>query len=307
MKQIILLLLIAQSIIGYSQQINKIRIKEILSTLASDDMKGRLIGSPENENAAKYIAKQFKKNNLDYCVGNSYLVPFKFNGSIVYNVCGIKKGKTDKFLAFSAHFDHLGFSNNTDDDNIFNGADDDASGVTVVISLSDYFKNRETDFSHIYMAFNGEEIGLLGSYTLANRTDFDEINKNISSLFNFEMMGLVSRYGENSVYMTGDDVSDLYELINKFAKKGLKIYPDPYKEENLFYRSDNVSYVKKGIISHSFSTVNMESATHYHKVNDDIDIIDFNNLSNLINSFAKTFETLNPKNFQPKYNDNLNK
>ena len=54
-------------------------------------MKGREIGTQENENAANYIAKLFIENNLDYCTGKSYLVPFDYNGKTVYNVCGIKK------------------------------------------------------------------------------------------------------------------------------------------------------------------------------------------------------------------------
>lgn len=303
MRKLIFTLFISCSLIGYSQNIKENRIKEVLSTLASDEMKGRLIGTPENEAAANYIAEQFKANNLDYCVGDSYLVPFEFKGKTVYNVCGIKKGKSDKYLAFSGHFDHLGIGRSKDGDNIYNGADDDASGVTVVITLSDYFKDKETDFSHLYIAFNGEEMGLLGSDAIANNEGLENVTKNIQTLFNFEMLGLVSAYGENVVYMTGDEYSNLIELINEFAENGLEVYPDPYKGEGLFYRSDNVNYVNRGVVAHSFSTVDMSTQKHYHRVNDDVNVIDFKNMYKLINSFAKTIEKLNSANFNPEYND----
>jgi hypothetical protein len=67
--------------------------KNCFSTLASDEMKGREIGTQENENAANYIATLFKENNLEYCTGNSYLIPFEYKGKTAYNVCGVKKGK----------------------------------------------------------------------------------------------------------------------------------------------------------------------------------------------------------------------
>ncbi len=106
--------------------------------------------------------------------------------------------------------------------------------------------------------------------------------------------------------MTGDSFSDLDELFNKSAANGLKINADPYAREQLFYRSDNVSFVKKKIIAHSFSTVDMSKATHYHHENDDINIVDFDNMTQIINNFGKTLEKLNPHNFSPKYNDQVN-
>ncbi|KAF5305967.1 hypothetical protein FQR65_LT18641 [Abscondita terminalis] len=112
----------------FSQEIKEARIKEIVSTLASDEMKGRKFGTEENLKAAQYIAEQFKQNKLDYCYGDSYLVPFTYkDGKTYYNVCGVKKGTEDSYIAFGAHFDHIGEAKEGED-KIFNGADDDASG-----------------------------------------------------------------------------------------------------------------------------------------------------------------------------------
>lgn len=302
MKTFLSSLLLLVSSLLFSQKVSQENITDILSTLASDKMKGREIGTPENDSAAVYIAEKFKENNLDFCIGDSYLIPFKYKGKTVYNVCGLKKGKSEKTLAYSAHFDHLGYTNKSGD-NIYNGADDDASGVTAVIALAEYFKNETPEFSMLFMGFNGEEKGMKGSTAISNNQDLENVYKNITALFNFEMIATKSQFGENALFMTGDEFSDLEDLFNKNAVRSLKIYPDPYKDEHLFYRSDNVNFVKKKIIAHSFSTVDMTTANYYHQVNDDLTIVDFKNLTEIINNFGLTIEKLNPKNFEPKYND----
>lgn len=303
MNKFLLLLILGTSSLLFSQEVGTERLTEVLSHLASDAMKGRDIGTPENDSAAVYIAKQFADNQLSYCVGDSYLIPFEYKGKIVYNVCGIKKGNSEKTLAFSAHFDHIGTSENTED-KVFNGADDNASGVTAIIGLADYFKIKKPDFSLMYLAFNGEEKGMKGSKAIVEIPSLQK--QNIAALFNFEMIATVSQFGPNSLYMTGDEFSDLDELFNAQAVNNLKIEPDPYKTQQLFYRSDNVSFVKKKIIAHSFSTVDMTKAKHYHQLNDDLEIVDFDNLTQIINNFGKTIEKLTPKNFAPKYTDKVN-
>lgn len=304
MKKSSVIFLLLLPLVVFSQDISKERIVNIVSTLASDEMKGRKFGTQENDRAAEYIASEFKKNSLDYCFGDSYLIPFEYKGKKGYNVCAIKKGKSQQSLAYSAHFDHIG-TNNKEGDNIYNGADDDASGVATVIGLADYFKDKKTDFSMVFMAFNAEEIGLVGSKALSENQNLNPVFNNIKALFNFEMLATESQFGKNAVFMTGDEFSDFDELINANAVNGLKVYPDPYVGQQLFYRSDNVNFVKKKIIAHSISTVDMNKATHYHAVNDDINIVDADNLTNIINNFTKTIEKLNTKNFQPKYNDKV--
>ncbi len=305
MKKLTYLILTFFSATSFAQEVTQDRVKSVISTLASDEMKGREIGTPENENAANYIAKLFKENNLEYCTGDSYLVPFDYKGKTVYNVCGIKKGKSEKTVGFSGHFDHIGVSKRVGEDTIYNGADDDASGITTLVGISDYFKNQKPEFSMVFMAFNGEEKGMLGSTAIAADKNLDKIYTNLSALFNFEMLATESEFGKNAVFITGDEFSDLDELMNSHSENGLKIHPDPYASEQLFYRSDNVSFVKKKIIAHSISTADMSKIKHYHQVNDDISVVDFENLTQIINSFGKTLEKLTPKNFNPKYNDKV--
>jgi len=304
MKNLSVAVLSLFSFFSLAQEVSQETVKKVISTLASDEMKGRLIGTPENEQAANYIAGLFKENKLDYCVGNSYLVPFQYKGKTVNNVCGIKKGISEKILGFSGHFDHIG-TNKDKGDNIYNGADDDASGITALSGIAEYFKNKKPEFSMVFMAFNGEEAGLLGSTAISEDQRLDKIYNNLTALFNFEMIATESEFGKNAMFMTGDDFSDLDEMFNKNAEGGLKIYPDPYAAQQLFYRSDNVSFAKKKIIAHSFSTADMSKIKHYHEVNDDITVVDVKNMTEMINNFSKTVEKLSPKTFTPKYNSKV--
>lgn len=301
MKKYLLMSIFACTSMVSAQNISKEKVQEVLSTLASDEMKGRLVGTPENQKAAEYIAAQFKANGLDYCTGDSFLVPFDYKGTTVYNVCGVKKGKSDKILGFSAHFDHIGVKN----DVIYNGADDNASGTTAIIEIAEYFKTQKPKFSMVFMAFNGEEKGMLGSKAISKDEKLQPIYDKMVALFNLEMLATKSEFGDNAMYITGDEFSDLDELFNKNAVNGLKIHADPYPKQKLFYRSDNVSFVKKRIIAHSFSTVDMNNAKHYHQATDKIDIVNFDNLTNIINNIGATVKKLKPSNFNPQYNDTV--
>ena len=290
MKKLGLAVALLTSTLYFSQNISEERLKTLVSTLASDDMKGRKVGSEGNQKAAEYIAQQFKNNKLDYCVGDSYLVPFAYKNQTVYNVCGLVKGKSGNYIGVGGHFDHIGESKKDGEDKIYNGADDNASGTSLVIALSDYFKDKKLQDGVVFMAFNAEEVGLVGSKELVNNPSFNPILSKMKMLLNFEMLGTDSAFGPNAVYMTGDDKSNLDEELNRLSKDGLKIVGDPYLSQQLFYRSDNVNFVKRDVVAHSISTVNMENQKHYHQLNDDIDVINFPNLTKLTNSFAKTIE-----------------
>lgn len=305
MSKTLLLISFFCAVSVYSQKVSQARVTTLLSDLAADSMRGREIGTPENDSAAVYIAREFQRNQLDFCVGDSYLIPFEYKGKVVYNVCGIRKGKSEDFLAFTAHFDHIGVSKKGAD-TVYNGADDNASGVTAVIGLADYFRNRELDFSQIYIAFNGEEKGMKGSKAIAEVPELQPQFGKVRALFNFEMIATVSQFGPNTMFMTGDEFSDLDEMFNAKAADGFKIHPDPYAKQQLFYRSDNVVFVKKKIIAHSFSTVDMNTATHYHQLSDDVTVVDFANLTNLINNTGATLEKLDRRTFTPKYSERVN-
>jgi len=137
-------------------------VKKHLYTLASDAMEGRQAGTIGIEKAAQYIETAFedigltKYNNL-----STYRQNFKANGLDLFNVIGVLEGKSkkDEFVVISAHYDHLGVKKEGTGDLIYNGADDDASGTTAVLTLAQYFKELGTnERTLIFVAFTAEEM-----------------------------------------------------------------------------------------------------------------------------------------------------
>ncbi|MFV0154717.1 M28 family peptidase [Empedobacter falsenii] len=295
--------LLAIGLLAFNQanaQYSKENQKKYVEELASDAMKGRKFGTTENRLAAELIAKKFKENNLKPCVGDSYLIKFEHKGKTGQNVCGIKEGKSTDIYAVGAHFDHVGTSDKSED-KIFNGADDNASGTSAVMALSDYFKNKKVKQTMMFMAFDAEEIGLIGSKMLVENPDFQKYLQQMKVMLNLEMIGTVSAFGEGKVYMTGSDRSDLMEIMNKNSCKTFNVEHDPYLQQQLFFRSDNVNFVNHKVVSHALSSVNMENQNHYHQVNDEISVINFKNLSTITKGIGRSLNKMMKNNEAPKY------
>jgi len=202
------------------------------------------------------------------------------------NVVGILPGKSkkDEYVIFSGHYDHLGVGKPVENDSIYNGANDDAAGTTAVIMLAKYFKalgNNERTI--VFAAFTAEEVGGFGSQYFSRQ--FDPIK--VMAMFNIEMIGTDSKWGNNSAYITGYEKTDMGAILQKNLEgTGFTFYPDPYTTQNLFYRSDNATLARLGVPAHTISTSKMDSEPNYHKVSDHIETLDMENMAMIIKSIA---------------------
>ena len=250
--------------------INNRIISKHLSTLSDDKMEGRRAGTNGIEKAAKYIESEFERIGLTkYDTLNSYRQNFNFYDMLFYNVIGVLKGKSlpNEYVIISAHYDHLGINQKMEGDNIYNGANDNASGTTAMLALAEYFKKLDNnERSIVFVAFTAEEMGLVGSRYFGKHINPNDIVAGI----NIEMIGKESPYGKNTAWITGFDRSDFGEIIQKnLSNTNYEVFPDPYIKEKLFFRSDNAALAKLGIPAHTFSTTPMEKDSHYHKVSDE--------------------------------------
>ena len=262
-------------------------VKKHLYTLASDAMEGRQAGTIGIEKAAQYIETAFedigltKYNNL-----STYRQNFKANGLDLFNVIGVLEGKSkkDEFVVISAHYDHLGVKKEGTGDLIYNGADDDASGTTAVLTLAQYFKELGTnERTLIFVAFTAEEMGLLGSRHFGQDVNASQFIAGI----NIEMIGKHSSYGPNTAWLTGFDRSDFGSIIQKnLVGTSYTVHPDPYPTQRLFFRSDNASLAQLGIPSHTFSTVPIDTDVHYHQVTDEAATLDMEIITHTIRAIA---------------------
>lgn len=208
------------------------------------------------------------------------------------NLAGMIKGKSkpDEYVIFAAHYDHIGVLKPVNGDSIANGADDNASGVSAVVSLASYYsKQKNNERSIIFVAFTGEEQGMLGSAAFTKLVDPEKV----VAMINIEMIGKPSKWGQNAAFMTGIEKSNLGEIMQKnLASTSYKIHPDPYPEQNLFLRSDNMHLANRGVPAHSFSTDQIGNDPLYHSVDDELSTIDMANVIATINAIATGSSTI---------------
>ncbi len=209
-----------------------------------------------------------------------------------YNVVGILPGEgpgAKQAIVLGAHYDHLGGEPKRPgdtEDQIKNGADDDASGCTVVLELAGALAH-EAHRSHsvVFLLATGEEIGNVGAdYQLEHPAV--PLADTLANL-NFEMLGrpdpLVG--GAGMMWLTGWDETTLGESL---VAAGVKLAPDKRLDQHFYERSDNIAYVRKGIVGQTFSTFNLHQ--DYHTVKDEADGIDFDHLTSCAQEALKAVD-----------------
>lgn len=214
----------------------------------------------------------------------------KHENFALFNVAAVIPGKSkaDEFVIFSAHYDHIGILDPVGQDSIANGADDDASGTTAMISLAKYFKKQDmNERTLIFVAFTAEEIGMFGSKYFSNNINADQV----VAMINIEMIGKDSKFGPNTLYVTGYHHSNLAALMQENVNgTAFTFHPDPYPQQNLFYRSDNAVLAALGVPAHTFSTSQIDKDEYYHTVKDELSTLDVNNIKSSIEAIAKGAE-----------------
>jgi len=241
------------------------------------------------------------KNNLPsnqatvvFILTNSAPVKFSIEAShqietmALANVVAMIPGKTlsNEYVIFSGHYDHIGINakNMVNGDSIYNGANDDAAGTTAMIMLSKYYKALNNNARTIlFAAFTAEEVGGYGAQYFSKQLDPTKV----VAMFNIEMIGTESKWGKNSAYITGFDTTNMGAILQKNLEgSNFQFYPDPYTEQNLFYRSDNATLARLGVAAHTISTSKMDSEPNYHKASDQIETLDLDNMNEIIKAIA---------------------
>jgi hypothetical protein len=246
--------------------------------------------------------KKTKRGSSNFFYSGANIVGVLFSGDIkscevnftqdvvvraLKNVAGVLPGKSkkDEVVIFSAHYDHLGIGRpNAANDSIFNGANDDASGTTAVIMLAKYFAQRnDNERTLIFAAFTAEEAGGFGSRYFSQQLD----PETIVAMFNIEMIGTDSKWGLNSAFITGYELTNMGAILQKnLAGSDFKFFPDPYPAQHLFFRSDNATLAMLGVPAHTISTSKMDSEKFYHTQDDEIGTLDLRNMTEIIRAIA---------------------
>lgn len=206
-------------------------------------------------------------------------------------------GESDRVLVVGAHMDHLGMGTSTSlamgEHAVHNGADDNASGVGVVLELARAMAATDPQtrpFDIVFIAFGAEEMGLIGSKRYVEALG-DEASKRIAAMLNFDMVG---RLGDDGLVVSGIGTSKEWpELVSSLAGS-LKLRTT----EDGYGPSDHGSFYEAGVpVLHFFTG----SHSDYHKPTDDIDKINFEGTARIANLALKIVQRMETEQIEPGY------
>ena len=270
--------------------------------LASDKLEGRATGTKSEKLAAKYISEKFKKYNLQSKGEDGFLQYFdakikenphsqKIKKKITgMNVVGYLDNKQKETIIIGAHYDHVGYGSfgslYDGEKQVHNGADDNASGVAALIQLAKFYNQSAYDaHNYIFIAFSGEEKGLLGSNAYVKKTDQ---LKGFNCMINLDMIGRLDTASTLQIYGTGtspswDDLIDTNNVYGFNIKKS-KSGTGP-SDHTMFYLQDIP-------VLHFFTGAHED----YHKPSDDAEKINYQGIikivyfiQNIINDLDNTY------------------
>jgi len=279
----------------HAQHTLRERLEQHVFTLASDSLQGRKAGTEFAQKAAEYIVYHLKEIGIEPYGDSCFLQ--KFNDGVFRNVVGIIRGNdaalNNQYIVIGAHYDHIGVIGG----NIHNGADDNASGVAVLIELARKLKYNQANLGRnvILIAFDAEEIGLVGSTYFVNHPHFSI--KNIKLMMSVDMVGWYQASGKiefqgSRTIRNGREIVENPQLI----PEGLNVVARNF-ERHLFAGTDTWPFAQKGIPTFAVTTGLLSP---YHKPEDEAHLIDLDgmvliteHLNNLVVAIS------NDPNFRP--------
>lgn len=269
-------------------------LQDDISFLADDALKGRATGTEGEKKAAEYIAKRFKDISVQAKGTNEFYQDFSFkpkthphdsikfdtndDGSITgRNVIGYIDNKANTTVIIGAHYDHLGLGGDgslyrDSIPAIHNGADDNASGIATLLHLAGKLKKGNTNNNYLFIAFSGEEMGLIGSNYFVKNPTIDL--KKVNYMINMDMVGRLKADSTLAVYGTG---------TSPILKQTLKANNDKFKliqKESGVGPSDHTSFYNADIPVLHFFTGQHED---YHKPSDDSEKLNYKGMKTILN------------------------
>lgn len=263
---------------------------QVVSHLASDFYKGRGGGTKEEALAAAYIAREFSTIKGVKIKIQPFNFIFKDSTYHSQNVLAFLNNRQAETIIFSAHYDHIGMggelSLNHVVNQVHNGADDNASGVALILSLAQSLSQEKTPYNYLFIAYGAHEIGLFGSAYFAQNQA--KKHKKINRVINFDMVGRLS--SENKVY---------YDCSNHLTAEF-----DSLKTVTLNVVKSNTDRINtldtKWLVMQNIPSVTFSTGRHldYHKTTDDVEHINFDGMAKIKAFLLDWLKTI-PQN-QPK-------
>lgn len=242
-------------------------IEQDMKQLCSEAFAGRFSGTNGDRLTQDYIVSRMKAKGYKV---KKQKVSFVHQGKTIktYNIVWQKKGLTKEQIVLGAHYDHLGTSGEKsfeifDKNKLHVGADDNASGVALLLAIADTMAQVETTKAIVFVAFGGHELGLYGSQAfVANKKNI----KDVELMINFEMVGRLNDNFKRLVINT----TNRKLLENDFWQSN-QTFDLRFEKENVLLL-DHLAFYQKSIPCMSITT---GSHNDYHKTTDSLNKINF--------------------------------
>ena len=293
-------------------------VRADMAFLTDDELHGRGSATRDEHITALFAASQFQSLGLEPGGDNGTFIekaelpnPLPSNTQQrisklenttrkeTWNAVGILRGSAlpNEVVLLTAHLDHLGVGPAVNGDSIYNGADDDASGTTAVLSLAHLLVNGPRPKRTIIFAlFGSEELGGFGNRAFSQHPPVP-LTEIVASL-EFEMIGRPDpAVPPGSLWLTGFNRSNLGPEL---TKHGAHLVNDPHTREHFFRRSDNYALARQGIVAHTVSSFGLHK--DYHQPSDEIRTIDFAHLTHAIASMVEPIRWLSNTTWKPSWN-----
>lgn len=317
------LMLIAPAALAAQRATTAADVQRLLYPLADDSMEGRLTGSRGEAMAARFIAAEMERIGLKPLGDSAY---FQRVAVAAVPLATPRRGRTERLLLLKsfadrdtfpedrrrpsvnvvgalaggdpalaaevvlvdAHFDHVGIGQAINGDSIYNGADDDATGVTAVLEIARQLsEGPRPKRTVLFVATTGEEMGLFGTRWFIDHPviPLTQVVANME----IEMIGRADSLagGAGKAWLTGYERSTMGEQL---AAAGIPIVADKRPEQHFFERSDNIAFAQRGIVAHTLSTYNLHA--DYHQPTDDVKRVDLEHMAAVINAGARAVRLL---------------
>lgn len=286
MKQISLLVFFITLVACKQEYKPENKMKADVSYLADDNLEGRQTGTESEKKAAEYLAERFKELGLEEKGTNGYFQDFTFKPKTdphsevqfdvnesdstvtARNVVGFLDNNASQTVVIGAHFDHLGYGGDGSlykgEKAIHNGADDNASGVAVMLNLASKLKETNKGNNYLFLAFSGEEMGLLGSNYFVKNPTLEKETMNY--MLNMDMVGRLKADSTLAVYGVG--TSPFFKQVINSSNTSFKVI----EKESGVGPSDHTSFYLDDIPVLHFFTGQHED---YHKPGDDSEKLNY--------------------------------
>jgi len=263
------------------------RLEATVTELASDSYLGRGFGTEEGKRAAEYIINSFTENGVQPFLEEGYRQSFMYRNGVLNiqgnNIIGLIPGSdpdlSDEYIIIGAHYDHIGWEIEDGDTVVYNGADDNASGVAGILEIGRILnlKEKKPGRSIILVAFDGEESGLIGSNAFVdNLIEGPEAKlekDQVKAMFSLDMIGMYTSH-QGVDLQGGGLLPELDGLVEKVSQESPIIITK--NTSSVPPRTDTSPFGDIGIPSvHLFTG----TESPYHKPEDDSDLLDYEGMA----------------------------